>query len=54
MEEYKILHTAANQALSYLESLPDRRAFPSEESLKELEKFSFALPDSATDPEVVM
>ena len=49
MGEYKILNEAAVHALNYLDELPLRRVFPSEDSLQLLEKLVVPLPDSATD-----
>ena len=54
MEEYKILNSAANHALHYLDELPGRRVYPVKESLQMLEKFSIPLPESATDAQEVI
>jgi glutamate/tyrosine decarboxylase-like PLP-dependent enzyme len=54
MKEYEILHAAIKHAFNYLDELPERRAFPDEASLKELEKLSVPLPHSSTDPEKVI
>lgn len=54
MNEYKILDLAKNHAAKYLDELPERRVFPDKESLKELEKLSFPLPHSSTNPEDVL
>lgn len=54
MKNYKILETAKKYALKHLEGLPSRRVFPDEESLKELEKLSFPLPDSSSSDEKVI
>jgi len=39
MKEYKILDIAKEYAVNYLDELPRKRAFPTEETIKELEKF---------------
>jgi len=54
MAEYKILNSAAKHALSYLDELPERRVFPSEESLQKLNRLSVVLPDSAANAEEVI
>ncbi|HYV90327.1 MAG TPA: aminotransferase class V-fold PLP-dependent enzyme [Chitinophagales bacterium] len=54
MNEYKILDIAKKYASEYLDGLSERRVFPDEESLKELEKLSFPLPHSSTHPEEVL
>jgi glutamate/tyrosine decarboxylase-like PLP-dependent enzyme len=54
MKEYEILNTAVAHAFEYLEELKDRRVFPAKESIKKLEKFSFPLPDVATDAKDVI
>lgn len=54
MNDYKILSIAKEYAVKYLEELRDRRVFPNEESLKQLEKLSFPLPDASKDHETVL
>lgn len=54
MKEYEILETAKEYAVKYLDELPGKRAFPDEESLKELENLSIPLPDSPKNPEDVL
>lgn len=54
MPHYNVLSTAATNAMNYLEALPQRRVFPAEEALQNLEGLSFPLPDEATDPEEVI
>jgi glutamate/tyrosine decarboxylase-like PLP-dependent enzyme len=51
MGKYKILNTTARLAQEYLKELPDKRVFPNEKSLKKLNQFPEALPDSGRDAE---
>src|SRR5258708_32872212 len=54
MKENKLLDQAKAYAVKYLQDLPERRAFPDEAALKELEKLSIPLPASPTGPEEVL
>ena len=54
MKENKLLSLAKEYAVKYLHELPEKRAFPDEVALKELEKLSVPLPASSTDPETVL
>ncbi len=54
MPEYEILRSAAQYAIDYLNELKEKRVFPDQQSLQELQKLSFALPNSATDTESVL
>jgi glutamate/tyrosine decarboxylase-like PLP-dependent enzyme len=45
-----LLNDAMTRASRYLDSLPERRAFPSEEALAGLRDFDEPLPDAPTDP----
>ena len=54
MGDYKILNSAAKNAIAYLDTLQERRVFPDKEALQNLEKLYFALPQSAADPEEVI
>jgi glutamate/tyrosine decarboxylase-like PLP-dependent enzyme len=54
MKEHKLLDIAKKYAVKYLDELPGKRAFPGEESLKELEKLSIPLPNSSKNPEEVL
>jgi glutamate/tyrosine decarboxylase-like PLP-dependent enzyme len=54
MKEYEVLNTAAAHAFEYLGELKDRRVFPAGESIKKLDKFSFPLPEVATDAKDVI
>jgi glutamate/tyrosine decarboxylase-like PLP-dependent enzyme len=54
MEEYKILKSAAEHALNYLDTLPGRSVFPREEALQELEKLSVPLPESPSNTEAII
>ncbi len=54
MKEYEILETAKEYAVKYLNELPGKRAFPDEESLKELENLSIPMPGSSKNPEEVL
>jgi glutamate/tyrosine decarboxylase-like PLP-dependent enzyme len=49
-----VLDAAKEYAVSYLDELRGRRAFPSAESLKDLEQLSMPLPNSAKKPEEVI
>ncbi|HLG41325.1 MAG TPA: pyridoxal-dependent decarboxylase [Chitinophagaceae bacterium] len=54
MSHYTILHSAAQYSMDYLDNLGERRVFPSEGSLKNLEKFSFPLPDESTSESEIL
>src|SRR6266480_2997408 len=54
MKEHKLLGIAKEYALKYLDELPQKRAFPGPEALKELENLSVPLPDSSKNPEEVL
>lgn len=54
MNQYSILDTASKQASVYLNSIPDRRVFPDETSLKQLQELSFLLPDEGTSNKKVL
>lgn len=54
MSHYNILNSATRYALDYLNELPDRRVFPSSESLQELAKFSNTLPAEGIDLEEIV
>ncbi len=54
MKEYAILNSVAKYASKYLEELRERRVYPDERSMRELEKFSFQLPESTTDVEEII
>lgn len=54
MSHYHLLNKTAHYALDYLNELPDRRVFPDEASLKELENFPASLPVEATSAEEVL
>jgi glutamate/tyrosine decarboxylase-like PLP-dependent enzyme len=54
MSQYSILDLAAKYSVDYLSELKDRRVFPDEASLRELQKLSMPLPESATDPAEVI
>ncbi|MDP4263520.1 MAG: aminotransferase class V-fold PLP-dependent enzyme [Bacteroidota bacterium] len=54
MKENKLLEQAKEYAVKYLLELPEKRVFPDEAALKELEKLSVPLPGSSTDPEKVL
>ena len=49
LKGYSILNSVTEHALSYLNELPERPVFPSEESLKKLQKFSMPVPESGAD-----
>ncbi len=50
MELSKLLTAAKDYSLKYLKELPEKRVTPSKSSLIELEKLSFELPESPTEP----
>lgn len=54
MKEKEILEMAKDYAVRYLEELPEKRAFPTPESIKELEKLAIPLPGSGTSAEEVI
>src|SRR3981081_861994 len=54
MKEQKLLNIAKEYALKYLNELPQKRVFPGQEALKELENLSVPLPDSSKNPEEVL
>lgn len=54
MNQHQLLNTAGRYAIKYLDELGGKRAFPNETSLKELEKLSFDLPVSSTEPGAVL
>jgi glutamate/tyrosine decarboxylase-like PLP-dependent enzyme len=47
---HQLLTDAARRALAYLESIPDRRVFPSEEALRNLSRLGGPLPATSEDP----
>ncbi len=46
----KLLQETAQRAADYLDTLPDRDVFPSDEAIANLTAFNEALPDDPTDP----
>jgi len=54
MPHYNILDSAARYALDYLNEIPERRVFPSPESLEQLHQFSNALPDEGINQEEIL
>ncbi|HYC30507.1 MAG TPA: pyridoxal-dependent decarboxylase, partial [Chitinophagaceae bacterium] len=54
MPEYNLLDLAAQYSKDYLGELKDKRVFPSEASLQELQKLSIPLPSSPTEPKEVL
>src|SRR5262245_20038697 len=54
MKEYEILDIAKEYAIKYLDELPNRRVFPDEESLRQLERLAVPLPTSPTSPHEVL
>ena len=54
MNDNRLLDLAKEYAVKYLHELPERRAFPDEASLKELDQLSVPLPGSPTDPKEVL
>jgi glutamate/tyrosine decarboxylase-like PLP-dependent enzyme len=54
MSHYNILNSAAKYAMDYLEELPQKRVFPTKESLKQLNQLSASLPEHATDMEQLL
>jgi glutamate/tyrosine decarboxylase-like PLP-dependent enzyme len=54
MKNKKLLEVAKEYAVDYLEGLPHKRAFPSKDDLKELEKLSIALPEEGKKPKKVI
>ena len=54
MKENKLLTLAKEYAVKYLDELPDRRVFPDEGALRELEKLSMPLPRLSKNPEEVL
>jgi glutamate/tyrosine decarboxylase-like PLP-dependent enzyme len=50
----KLLEAVNEYAVRYLEELPGKRAFPSNETLKDLEKLSIGLPEHPKNPEEVI
>ncbi len=49
-----LLEAAQRHAVDYIESLPDRRAFPDDAALAGLSVFDGALPDQGLDPRVML
>ncbi len=49
-----LLTQTAQRAISYLESLPERRVAPSNEAVKNLAALRIPMPEESTDPEVVL
>ncbi len=54
LSDYKVLHSVSTHAINYLADLPDRRVFPSEESLQKLQQFSIPLPEYGTSSEEII
>jgi glutamate/tyrosine decarboxylase-like PLP-dependent enzyme len=54
MKEYAILNSVANYAQKYLEDLPERRVYPDTQSMQELKKLSFQLPELHTGEEEII
>jgi glutamate/tyrosine decarboxylase-like PLP-dependent enzyme len=54
MNDYNVLNDAKEYAVSYLNELPGKRAFPSPENLEELKQLDFPLPVLPTNPEEVL
>jgi glutamate/tyrosine decarboxylase-like PLP-dependent enzyme len=54
MLHYNILHSTAKFALDYLNELPDKRVFPSEEFLQQLQKLSASLPFEGVDQQKIL
>ena len=54
MDLNELLEITKNLSLQYLKELPEKRVSPSLESLKELEKLAFDLPNESTNPEKVI
>ncbi|HET9430696.1 MAG TPA: aminotransferase class V-fold PLP-dependent enzyme [Chitinophagaceae bacterium] len=54
MGTYNVLNSAAKNAMDYLEELPGRRVFPSEESMQKLETLEVPLPESGLKSEEVL
>ena len=54
MSKYQVLNEAAKYALAYVDELSWRRAFPTKEDLKELQRFSEVLPEQSTVPQEVV
>jgi glutamate/tyrosine decarboxylase-like PLP-dependent enzyme len=50
----KLLETAAEYAISYLERLDDRSVAPTHDAIARLETFRETLPDGPTEPEAVL
>ncbi|HSB70105.1 MAG TPA: aminotransferase class V-fold PLP-dependent enzyme [Candidatus Methylomirabilis sp.] len=50
----KVLETAAEHAIAYLEKLDSRSVAPTADAVARLETFREGLPDGPTDPEVVL
>ncbi|HYJ38267.1 MAG TPA: pyridoxal-dependent decarboxylase [Chitinophagaceae bacterium] len=54
MNNHKLLDLAKEYAVNYLEDLPHKRAFPSNDDLKKLEKLSIGLPYKGKKPKKVI
>ena len=54
MSHYNILNHTAKYALEYLNELSDRKVFPTESSLQQLENFSNSLPAEGRDHEKIL
>jgi glutamate/tyrosine decarboxylase-like PLP-dependent enzyme len=54
MSQYNILNDVAKYALEYLDHLSDRRVFPSEASLQQLQYFSSSLSEDGKDYEQII
>lgn len=54
MSHYNILHAATQYGIEYLDSLNQRRVFPSREALQQLEHLSFPLPDEGLNDAAVL
>jgi len=54
MSHYNILDSTAKYALEYLNELSDRKVFPAQSSLQQLENFSDSLPAAGRDHEEIL
>jgi glutamate/tyrosine decarboxylase-like PLP-dependent enzyme len=54
MSQNHLLNAAAKYSIDYLSELKDKRVFPDADSLKELQRFSMPLPESATDAHEIL
>ena len=52
--DFSILNSVAEHSLKYLNEIPSRRVFPTEQSLKQLNKFTDELPESGIKNEDIL